>query len=144
MFVRSLPLYLLSGLLALGAGTYPAVAADPPKPRGLLTLEQAVRSRTLATDQTIRIAYWEVRKANLLPWSALARLGPQITASGGYTRGETFTKRTVDETVTQSVGQAATLTTPAVPADHHVSNGGSHHARACGHEAISVSPTSSR
>jgi len=115
MSARSLPLCLLLGVLALGAWSHPAAAADKPKPRGLLTLEQAY-DQTLASDQTIKIAYWEVRKANLLPWSALSRLGPQITASGSYNRGETFTKRTVDETVTQSVAQPATLTTPAVPA----------------------------
>jgi outer membrane protein TolC len=68
---------------------------------GPITLEQAY-DRALATDQSIRIAYWEVRKANLLPWSALTRLGPQITASGGYSRREQFTKRTVEETVTQA------------------------------------------
>jgi outer membrane protein TolC len=74
-------------------------AAEVPT-NGKITLEQAY-DRALATDQSIRIAYWEVRKANLLPWSALTRLGPQITASGGYARREQFTKRTVEETVTQ-------------------------------------------
>jgi len=101
--------------MALGSLSCPAAAAEKPKARGLITLEQAY-DQTLASDQTIRIAYWEVRKANLLPWGALTRLGPQLTASGGYTRGETFTKRAVVETVTEVPGQPATLTSPAVPA----------------------------
>ena len=54
---------------------------------GIVTLEQAY-DRTLETDQSIRIAFFEVRKANLLPWSALTRLGPQIFASGQYSRSE--------------------------------------------------------
>src|SRR5213592_4797984 len=101
MFARFTPYLRLSGALLLGGLTTAAAAADEVKVPALITLEQAY-DRALSTDQSIRIAYWEVRKANLLPWSALTRLGPQITASGGYTRGETFTKRTVDETVTQS------------------------------------------
>lgn len=72
-------------------------AAESKPASGLVTLEQAY-DKALATDQSIRIAYWEVRKANLLPWSALARLGPQITASGGYSRGEQFRSATVTET----------------------------------------------
>ena len=40
-----------------------------------LTLEQAY-DRTLATSQSIQRAYWEIRKAQLEPWSALARLVP--------------------------------------------------------------------
>src|SRR5438105_644855 len=66
---------------------------------GLLTLEQAY-DRALATDQTIRIAYWEIRKANLLPWSALAKLGPQITANGSYDRHDNGTRSTVVQTET--------------------------------------------
>ena len=83
------------------ASSLAAAPKDPPPFPAKVTLEQAY-DRALATDQSIRIAYWEVRKANLLPWSALTRLGPQITASGGYSRREQFSKRTVQETVTQS------------------------------------------
>lgn len=46
----------------------------------LITLEEAY-DRTLATDQSIQIAYWEIRKANLEPWSALTRLGPSLTGN---------------------------------------------------------------
>jgi outer membrane protein len=50
-----------------------------------ITLERAY-DLALASDQSIRIAYWEVRKANLLPWSALTRLGPQLTGSSNLQR----------------------------------------------------------
>lgn len=66
----------------------PARAAASPM-TGLISLEEAY-DRALETDQTIRIAYWEVRKANLLPWSAAARLAPRIFASGGYSRSESI------------------------------------------------------
>jgi outer membrane protein len=52
-----------------------------------LTLEQAY-DRALETDQTIRIAHEEIRKANLRPWSALTRLGPSVTGRASYTRPE--------------------------------------------------------
>ena len=58
--------------------------ADAPR----ITLEQAY-DRTLASDQSIRIAYLEIRKANLLPWSALTKFGPRIT--GGYVINHTET-----------------------------------------------------
>jgi outer membrane protein TolC len=47
-----------------------------------ISLEQAYDT-TLATDQSIRIAYYEIRKANLLPWSALTRLMPSVTGTAG-------------------------------------------------------------
>ncbi len=49
----------------------------------IITLEQAY-DRTLLSDQTIAIALIEIHKANLLPLSALTRLGPQISANLGY------------------------------------------------------------
>jgi TolC family type I secretion outer membrane protein len=55
---------------------------------GRITLEQAY-DRALQTDQAIRIAYVEVRKANLLPWSALTRVTPRLTAGTGYTKSRT-------------------------------------------------------
>lgn len=100
MFSRCLPLCLLCSVLTVACLPRLVAAAEERKPGGRITLEQAY-DRTLATDQSIRIAYWEVRKANLLPWGALTRLGPQLTASGGYTRREQFTDRRVQETVTQ-------------------------------------------
>jgi outer membrane protein TolC len=59
-------------------------AAEKPEGR-VITLDQAY-DIALATDQSIRIAYLEIRKANLQPWSALTRLGPQLSAGGGYDR----------------------------------------------------------
>ena len=76
-----------------GVGTTPARAAEKPVD-GVITLEQAY-DRTLASDQTIRIAWLAVRKANLLPWSALTRLGPQISAGANYRRGESAFTRSV-------------------------------------------------
>lgn len=96
IFARHLPRTFLA-LAALAFFPASGRAAEAKPASGRITLEQAY-DKALATDQSIRIAYWEVRKANLLPWSALARLGPQITASGGYSRGEQFRSATVTET----------------------------------------------
>src|SRR5439155_667501 len=62
-----------------------------------ISLEQAY-DIALATDQSIRIAYWEVRKANLLPWAALTRLGPQLNGNTSYRRREVSTTASVLET----------------------------------------------
>jgi outer membrane protein TolC len=52
-----------------------------------LSLEQAY-DRALATDQSIRIAFEELRKANLDPWAALTRMGPRLTAEAALTHPE--------------------------------------------------------
>ncbi|WP_158626250.1 TolC family protein, partial [Corallococcus praedator] len=52
-----------------------------------ITLEEAYE-RTLASDQSIKIAGYEIRKANLLPWSALTRLGPQLSGNLSYDRAQ--------------------------------------------------------
>jgi outer membrane protein TolC len=49
----------------------------------VITLDQAY-DLTLASDQSIRIAELEIRKANLLPWSALTKLGPQVYGNSSY------------------------------------------------------------
>jgi len=71
-----------AGLCWIAALAAPLLAAGGAAftPGQILTLEQAY-DRTLATDQSIRIAWLELRKANLLPWSALTRLGPQLTGN---------------------------------------------------------------
>lgn len=56
----------------------------------VITLEEAY-DMTLASDQSIRIAYYEIRKANLLPWSALAKLGPQLVGNASYTNAHSNT-----------------------------------------------------
>lgn len=75
---------------------------------GRLTLEQAY-DRALATDQSIKIAYWEIRKANLLPWSALAKLGPQISAGSSYERFADTTRVRSSQTTVNGVA----VTNPA-------------------------------
>ena len=57
----------------------------------VISLEQAY-DRTLSSDQSIRIAYTEILKANLLPWSALTKFGPRITAGASYNHVETTTQ----------------------------------------------------
>jgi outer membrane protein len=75
------PQFLLSVcVLASVLAVLPA-RAEPVGLRGkVITLEQAY-DITLATDQSIQIAALEIRKANLLPWSALTPLGPQLTGN---------------------------------------------------------------
>ena len=89
-------------LLAWSLIPQPAPAADAPKHASdLITLEQAY-DLTLATDQSIRIAFYEVRKADLLPWSALARVGPQLNGRANYGRSEASTTATVRQTDTST------------------------------------------
>ena len=57
----------------------------------VISLEQAY-DRTLTSDQSIRIAYTEILKAKLLPWSALTKFGPRITAGASYNHVETTTQ----------------------------------------------------
>ena len=74
--------------LGITLAALPLRAADAPPAGRSITLDQAY-DIALATDQSIRIAYQEIQKANLLTWSALTRLGPQLTAGGGYDRSQT-------------------------------------------------------
>ena len=53
------------------------------RPAELITLEQAY-TRTLATNESIRIAYLEVRRARLIRWQALARFEPRVSGNVGY------------------------------------------------------------
>ena len=83
----------------------------------VITLEGAY-DRTLATDQAIRIAFYEVKKANLLPWSALTRLGPRLSGRVDYGRAERSTTVSVQaeggtassvDRITESRGNTGTL-----------------------------------
>ena len=67
---------------------FPGMAAGKMR---VISLEQAY-DRTLTSDQSIRIAYTEILKAKLLPWSALTKFGPRITAGASYNHVETTTQ----------------------------------------------------
>jgi len=79
----------------LGAVLVPQTAPAAEKGR-VITLEQAY-DLTLATDQSIRIAFHEVRKAELLPWSALARIGPRLFGRANYNTSERTTTALVQQ-----------------------------------------------
>ena len=49
----------------------------------VITLEEAY-DRALATDQSIRNAYLQLRTARLEPWSALTRIGPHLAGNLSY------------------------------------------------------------
>jgi outer membrane protein TolC len=74
-------------LLAALLTALPLYAADPPQQARVITLDEAY-DIALATDQSIRIAYEQIRMANLLTWSALTALGPQLTAGGALDRNQ--------------------------------------------------------
>jgi outer membrane protein TolC len=73
--------------LAVILAGLPLRAADPAPPARVITLEEAY-DIAAATDQSIRIAYEQIRMANLLTWSALTLLGPQLTGGGQYDRNQ--------------------------------------------------------
>jgi len=73
--------YAQAGPAEKGVATEKSAGKTTP----VITLEEAY-DRALATDQSIRVAYYELRKAKLDPWSALTALGPQVSASGSYSR----------------------------------------------------------
>ena len=93
------------------AALYPRTAPAAEAGR-LITLEQAY-DLALATDQSIRIAFYEVRKADLLPWSALTRIGPRLTGRANYGRSERSTPWTVQQFGTTSVDRTSRSRTGA-------------------------------
>ena len=70
---------------------YTASKMPPEGKERTITLEAAY-DMTLASDQSIRTAYFEIRKANLQPWSALAKLGPQIFGNANSTTSNSTTR----------------------------------------------------
>ena len=87
-------------LVCASAASASQVKNDKPAQSRVITLEEAY-DMALASDQTIRIAYYEIRKANLLPWSALAKLGPQVIGNASYTSSRSNTRNgAVVETAT--------------------------------------------
>jgi outer membrane protein TolC len=86
-----------AALAALAALTAPfsaiARAGETPALSGtgrVITLEEAY-DIALATDQSITIAAQEIKRANLLPWSALTKLGPSLSVGSGYDWRQTHT-----------------------------------------------------
>jgi outer membrane protein len=77
-----------------------------------LALDDAY-DRVLATDQTIQIALREVRKADLLPWSALTRMGPIVTANAAYTKPvDTVSSPTGFPVIAETEGANITIQQP--------------------------------
>ncbi len=105
LLVRAFPTALVVWL----NGAILAVAAPMQ-----LTLERAY-DMALATDQNIRIAYWEVRQANLLPWRALTRLGPGAAASSSLTESRSRTRTTNENRSIAVSGADGTTTTGQLP-----------------------------
>ncbi|GEM_PF-507259 len=76
----------------------------PAAENRVISLEKAY-DMTLSCDQSIRKAYYEVRKANLQPWSALAKMGPSLTGNASYSNSRSNTHY---ETVTTSLNNTVT------------------------------------
>jgi outer membrane protein TolC len=90
-------------LLAAALAALPLRATDRPAAR-VITLNQAY-DIALATDQSIGIAYQEIRKANLLTWSALAtHLGPQLSGNAGYDTSQTHGGGLITRDESSSIG----------------------------------------
>ena len=88
---------IVACLLVAALLSRPAQAAETDR---LISLEHAY-DLALATDQSIRIAFHEVRKADLLPWSALTRIGPRLNGratSGRSERATTATGQPIETT----------------------------------------------
>lgn len=66
-------------------------AECPPTDKNRVISLETAYDMTLASDQSIRTAYHEIRKANLLPWSALAKLGPQLVGNASYSNSRSST-----------------------------------------------------
>lgn len=95
-------LFGLFVLTALG----PQVRAEnpPPNESQLITLEHAY-DITAKSDQTIRIALQEVRKAELQPLSALTRMAPSLGGGVDYSRKGTSLREPGSSTGTFSLEQ---------------------------------------
>ena len=90
--------HFIAALLVCASASAAPLKAKPNQPKNrVITLEQAY-DMTLASDQSIRIAFYESRKANLLPWSALAKLGPQLIGNASYTNARSNTRNNIVET----------------------------------------------
>jgi outer membrane protein TolC len=115
-----IPLLVLCLLLGRVQGTQ-ALAADFSPTAAPTAANELVRTlsldeaydRVLATDQTIQIALAEVRKADLLPWSALTRMGPRVLGSATYTKPkETLPTAAGIPVVAETEGASITVQQP--------------------------------
>jgi outer membrane protein TolC len=97
------------------------LARPAPRPP-VLTLEQAY-DLTLSSDQAIRSAMVELRNARLEPWSALTRMGPQITGNLSYEAIRE--QRTNNPGPTTAPLTATADTAPAAPANPFAGAGAS-------------------
>lgn len=77
----------------------------------VITLDRAFE-RALGTDQSIRLAYTAIRRANLQPWRALTILGPQLSANMSYQSNarRTQTDPLPDYTRLDTVNRSAGIT----------------------------------
>jgi outer membrane protein TolC len=92
-----------------GVAPTPAAAGEPVR---TLSLDDAY-DRALATDQTIQTALVEVRKADLLPWSALTRMGPILTGNAVYTKPkETLSTPVGFPVIAETEGASVTFQQP--------------------------------
>jgi outer membrane protein TolC len=68
----------------------------PAQENRVITLDEAY-GMVLATDETIRIALLEIRRARLLPWGAITRVTPRFTGSLDYGNTEGANDRSEDK-----------------------------------------------
>jgi outer membrane protein len=102
--MRPLRFFLLTAVALTAFG--PSLLAENPasKESPLITLEHAY-DLTAKSDQTIRIALQEVRKAELLPLSALTRMAPSFGGGIEYLRKGTSLREPGSSTGTFSLEQ---------------------------------------
>jgi len=104
MKFSSYQLFAAGALLFQGDGSV-SRAVETAAGAQIISLEHAY-DRALASDQSIQRAYWEIRKANLEPLSALTRLGPSITGSSNLARSDQATRARTTQT---AVDQPTTI-----------------------------------
>jgi len=88
---RQTLLPILSLLLCRAAFAAPEPARQPASESTLMTLEHAY-DIAAASDQALKIAFLQVRQAELLPLSALTKITPRLNGSVGYERTSTTLK----------------------------------------------------
>ena len=94
------PVFFLIGISFLFVR--PAISEQLAVPNPL-TLEQAY-DLTLASDQNVRIAFLALKKADLLPISALTKITPRLNGSYSYSRSSTAADRTAGSIARSDIG----------------------------------------